>query len=85
MLFKYDILRDIERVNKELEMIGESGNISARLNVKGDDEIANMCKVISGMLDKLEKAQINFKKNVFLLLGRLQKLLHMTLGTLFNR
>ncbi|MCX8188468.1 MAG: ATP-binding protein [Nitrososphaeria archaeon] len=62
LMFKYGILKDIEDVDKELEKIGESGDISARVSVKGDDEIANMCKIINGMLDKLERAQAKIQE-----------------------
>ncbi len=74
LLFKYGILKDIERVDEELEMIGESGNISARLNVRGDDEIANMCKIINGMLDKLEKAQIKLQEERVSVIGETAKI-----------
>lgn len=41
----------------ELENVGESGDISKRIKVKGDDEIADICRHVNSMLDRLERAQ----------------------------
>ncbi|MEM2949570.1 MAG: CHASE4 domain-containing protein [Nitrososphaeria archaeon] len=75
LIFKHGILGDIERVDKELERIGESGDITARVSVKGDDEISNMCKIINGMLDKLEKAQAKLQEERVSAIGETAKII----------
>jgi len=75
LLFKYGILKDIERVDKELEKIGKSGNISARVRVEGDDEISNMCKIINDMLDKLESAQEKIQRERISAIGETAKII----------
>jgi signal transduction histidine kinase len=75
LLFKYGILKDIERVDKELEKIGESGNISARVRMEGDDEISNMCKIINDMLDKLERAQEKIHQERISAIGETAKII----------
>ncbi|MBC7091819.1 MAG: HAMP domain-containing protein, partial [Nitrososphaeria archaeon] len=75
LLFKYGIIKDIEKVDRELEKIGESGNISARIKVEGDDEISNMCKIINDMLDKLERAQEKIQQERISAIGDTAKII----------
>jgi methyl-accepting chemotaxis protein WspA len=49
------ISRSLGRVNTELSALaGGEGNLSARIPVVGDDEVADLCRSFNGLMDKLQ-------------------------------
>ena len=53
------VISRIANLTEDITQIGASGNLSARLEVSGRDELAYLGIAINGMLEDLEKSQID--------------------------
>ena len=53
------VISRIANLTESITQIGASGNLSARLQVSGHDELAFLGTAINGMLEDLEKSQID--------------------------
>ncbi|MBA3533404.1 MAG: PAS domain S-box protein [Ardenticatenales bacterium] len=51
------ILARLARLSRDVGQVGESANLSARVNMAGEDELAALAVAINGMLESLESAQ----------------------------
>lgn len=52
------VLSRVANLSEEITQVGASGDLSARLSVKGEDELAFLGVAINGMLEDLERAQV---------------------------
>ena len=57
------ILRRIERLHQSLEKIGESGNLSMRVDLKGKDELASLARRFNETLDALQFSKKALREN----------------------
>lgn len=57
-LLELVVLAPLSRMSSGLHRIGAQRNLSARLTVRGSDELADLGETINGMLAELEQAQI---------------------------
>lgn len=57
LLLESTVLSRLTALNASLNTIQETGNISARVNVSGEDEISSVGSAINGMLSTLEENQ----------------------------
>ena len=51
------VLSRLTRLTSEVEAIGQSGNLAARVHMEGDDELASLSNSIDNMLHALERYQ----------------------------
>jgi signal transduction histidine kinase len=61
-LLERQVISRLSRLNKNISNIGESGDISTRLSIKGVDELANVAGAINGMLAALQEAETKLKE-----------------------
>ncbi len=52
------VISRVGRLSDDITNVGASGDLSARVRVSGHDELANLADTINGMLEDLERAQI---------------------------
>jgi len=57
------ILSRLSRFSRDITNIGKKGDLSARIFMKGEDEISSLAKSINDMLSKIENSQDQFKKS----------------------
>lgn len=57
LLLDRSVLSRLERVSTRVKAIGHSSDFSARVELQGKDELAELSSGINSMLDELEKAQ----------------------------
>lgn len=61
-LLEKQVISRLSRLNKSISNIGESGDISTRLSIKGADELSNVAGAINGMLAALQEAETKLKE-----------------------
>jgi two-component sensor histidine kinase/sensor domain CHASE-containing protein len=66
LLLEKNVLSRLAFLSSNVSAIGASGNHSLRVSMPGKDELSNLANVINGMLEKLEKAEEENKKQLFL-------------------
>jgi len=73
LLLEKLVLSRVSRLSKSVRAIGEGGDITERLEVTGNDELANLGTGINGMLESLEEAgrERRMMEQQLLLAGRL--------------
>jgi signal transduction histidine kinase len=62
MLLEKLILSRIYNLSIDIGSIGASGKLSKRVKLQGNDEISNLASSINGMLELLERAELDLKK-----------------------
>ena len=63
LLLELSVIRPAERLDASLQEIGEESDLSARVEVKGNDELASLARSINTMLTKLEDSQYEITRN----------------------
>ena len=63
LLLELSVIRPAERLDASLQEIGEESDLSARVEVKGNDELASLARSINTMLTKLEDSQSEITRN----------------------
>lgn len=58
-----NLLRRLDKISSSVEKIGKSNDLSGRVPVLGDDELANLAISVNQMLKSLEKSNIELKKS----------------------
>jgi two-component sensor histidine kinase/sensor domain CHASE-containing protein len=66
LLLEKNVLSRLAFLSSNVSAIGASGNHSLRVSMPGKDELSNLANVINGMLEELEKAEEENKKQLFL-------------------
>jgi two-component sensor histidine kinase/sensor domain CHASE-containing protein len=66
LLLENKVLSRLAFLSSNVSAIGASGNHSLRVSLPGKDELSNLANVINGMLEQLEKAEEENKKQLFL-------------------
>ena len=61
-LLEKQVISRLSHLNKSISNIGESGDISTRLSIKGADELSNVAGAINGMLAALQEAETKLKE-----------------------
>lgn len=61
-LLERQVISRLSRLNKSINNIAESGDISTRLSIKGADELSNVAGAINGMLAALQEAETKLKE-----------------------
>jgi len=61
-LLERQVISRLSHLNKSISGIGESGDISTRLSIKGADELSNVAGTINGMLAALQEAETKLKE-----------------------
>lgn len=61
ILLDKSIVSRLLKLNESVKKIEESGNVSKRVEMHGNDEIANLAKGINDMLESLEKSEKKIK------------------------
>lgn len=82
LLLKRLVLNRLKQLSSGVIEIASKGDVAARVKVAGNDELASLSKAINGMLEVLDGAQREIKKNE----NRMRYLsLHDTLTGFYNR
>ncbi len=79
-LLEKQVISRLSRLNKNIGSIGKSGDISARVSVKGTDELSNVANTINELLTALQKAESKLQK-----LYKEEKTLRQDLQTEINK
>lgn len=58
-----NLLRRLDKITSSIVQIGKSNDLSGRVPVLGDDELANLAISVNEMLKSLEKSNIELKKS----------------------
>ncbi len=58
-----NLLRRLDKITSSVRDIGKSNDLSGRVPVLGDDELANLATSVNKMLQSLEKSNIELKKS----------------------
>ena len=58
-----NLLRRLDKITSSVVKIGKSNDLSGRVPVLGDDELANLAISVNEMLKSLEKSNIELKKS----------------------
>lgn len=58
-----NLLRRLDKITSSVVQIGKSNDLSSRVPVLGDDELANLAISVNEMLKSLEKSNIELKKS----------------------
>jgi two-component sensor histidine kinase/sensor domain CHASE-containing protein len=66
LLLEKNVLFRLASLSSNVSAIGASGNHSLRVSMPGEDELSNLATVINGMLEELEKAEEENKKQLLL-------------------
>jgi len=66
LLLEKNVLSRLAFLSSNVSAIGASGNHSLRVSMPGKDELSNLANVINGMLEELEKAEEENKKQLLL-------------------
>ncbi|MGQ9781059.1 MAG: CHASE4 domain-containing protein [Nitrososphaeria archaeon] len=57
IIIERSVLKPLSRFCEQVSRIGESGDLSARIVVSGEDELSDAARTANTMLDELEKSQ----------------------------
>ncbi len=63
-LLEKNVLSRLSYLSSNVNAIGATGNRSMRVTITGNDELSNLAKMINGMLEELEKAEEENKKQL---------------------
>lgn len=61
-LLERQVISRLSRLSKSIGTIGKSGDTSARVAVKGADELSNLAGTINGMLAALQQSEVELQK-----------------------
>ena len=67
LLLKYYIVTPLTDLDDAMKKIGQNGDLSARLPVFGDDEIASLKRSFNGMLEEMQETETELKSQGALL------------------
>jgi len=61
-LLEKQVISRLSRLSKSISSIGRNGDLSARVSVKGTDELANVAGTINGMLAALQQSKAELQE-----------------------
>ena len=60
-LLEKQVISRLSRLSKSIDSIGKSGDLSARVSIKGTDELSNVAGTINGMLAALQQSEAELR------------------------